>query len=101
MRFSAACPAASAARRGSRGSPRARPRGRGGTLTGITGLYAWLHGKPFIFSVANDRDLDGCFVKNARPHQAALYRIGVRLASVIVIQSEYQARLLHERWGRE
>ena len=72
-----------------------------GTLTGITGLYAWLHGKPFIFSVANDRDLDGCFVKNARPHQAALYRIGVRLAGAIVIQSDTQARLLHERWGRE
>ena len=72
-----------------------------GTLTGITGLYARLHRRAFIFSVANDRDLDGHFVRNARPHQAMLYRIGVRLAHAIVIQSDHQARLLREGWGRE
>ena len=72
-----------------------------GTITGVVGVYARLHGKPFIFSVANDRDLDGHFVKKARPYQAALYRLGVRLAAEIVIQSDAQARLLRERWGRE
>lgn len=72
-----------------------------GTLTGVVGLYARLHRKPFLFSVANDRDLDGHYLRTAAPHQAMLYRLGVRLASAIVIQSEHQARLLRERWGRE
>lgn len=72
-----------------------------GTLTGIVGLYARLHRRAFIFSVANDRDLDGHFARNARPHQAMLYRLGLRLAHAIVIQSDHQARLLREGWGRE
>jgi len=72
-----------------------------GTLTGIVGLYARLHRRAFIFSVANDRDLDGHFVRNARPYQAMLYRLGLRLAHAIVIQSDHQARLLREGWGRE
>jgi glycosyltransferase involved in cell wall biosynthesis len=72
-----------------------------GTLTGIVALYARRHGKPFLFSVANDRDLDGHFVRTSALHQAMLYRVGVRLATAIVIQSDYQARLLREQWGRE
>jgi glycosyltransferase involved in cell wall biosynthesis len=72
-----------------------------GSLTGTVGLYARLHRRAFIFSVANDRDLDGHFLKTSRVHQAALYRLGLRLASAIVVQSDTQARLLRERWGRE
>ncbi len=72
-----------------------------GTLTGVVGLYARLHRKPFLFSVANDRDLDGHYLRTAAPHQAMLFRLGMRLASAIVIQSEHQARLLREGWGRE
>jgi glycosyltransferase involved in cell wall biosynthesis len=72
-----------------------------GSLTGTVGLYARLHRRAFIFSVANDRDLDGHYLKTSRVHQVALYRLGLRLASAIVVQSDTQARLLRERWGRE
>jgi glycosyltransferase involved in cell wall biosynthesis len=57
--------------------------------------------RPFIFSVANDRDLDGRYVRAATPLQAALYRAGVRWASSVVVQTRCQEELLRERWNRQ
>jgi glycosyltransferase involved in cell wall biosynthesis len=72
-----------------------------GTLTGIVGAFARLHSRPFLYSVANDRDLDGRFERSTTRGRAVLYRMGLRLASQIVIQTEHQRLLLRERWGRE
>lgn len=72
-----------------------------GSLSGFVGLFARLHGRPFIFSVANDRDIDGRFIAGATAAEAAKYRLGVRLTSAIVVQSRNQLKLLREGWGRE
>jgi glycosyltransferase involved in cell wall biosynthesis len=72
-----------------------------GTLTGLVGLFARLHRRSFLFAVANDQDLDGQHTRSAGPFRALFYRLGVRLAAAVVIQSDLQAKLLREHWGRE
>ena len=72
-----------------------------GLLTGVVAAFSRYAGRPFIFSVANDRDLDGRYLDNAPWHEGILYRLGLRLATEVVVQSRFQQKLLGERWGRE
>ncbi|MDP3936634.1 MAG: glycosyltransferase family 4 protein, partial [Deltaproteobacteria bacterium] len=72
-----------------------------GSITGVAALFARLRGLPFLFSVANDRDLDGSFLREATVPQGLLYRLGVRLATRVIVQTRKQEKLLAERWGRE
>jgi len=72
-----------------------------GLLTGVVAAFSRHAGCPFIFSVANDRDLDGRYLDNAPWHEGILYRLGLRLATEVVVQSRFQEKLLGERWGRE
>lgn len=72
-----------------------------GALTGMVGAFARLHRRAFLFSVANDRDLDGRFIRGASLAQALAYRAGLRMASAVVVQTRHQAGLLREGWRRE
>lgn len=72
-----------------------------GSITGLAALFTRLRGRPFVFSVANDRDLDGSFLREATRLQGLLFRLGVRLATRVIVQTRKQEKLLAERWGRE
>lgn len=65
---------------------------RGGrSVVGVIGLYCWLLRRKLIFSSASDRD----FLDRAerRGHRGNLYRLGVRQADAVVVQSRRQIEL--------
>ncbi|MBI4613777.1 MAG: glycosyltransferase family 4 protein [Planctomycetes bacterium] len=71
-----------------------------GTATGLVALGCLLHRRPFVFAVANDRDVDLSFEADHGPAHRALYRLGLARASRIVVQTGHQARLLAANHGR-
>jgi glycosyltransferase involved in cell wall biosynthesis len=67
--------------------------------TGLTALVSRLLGRRFVYSSANVIDFDYGRLEPRR-RNVALFRLGVRLASRIVVQTEEQARLCEARFGR-
>jgi glycosyltransferase involved in cell wall biosynthesis len=66
---------------------------------GIAGLWCRLHRRRLIFSSANDSD----FIPGAGPDRLPtrlLYRLGLRLADTVVVQSGEQVRLARESLPR-
>jgi glycosyltransferase involved in cell wall biosynthesis len=66
---------------------------------GIAGLWCRLHRRRLIFSSANDSD----FIPGAGPDRLptrVLYRLGLRLADTVVVQSGEQVRLARESLPR-
>jgi glycosyltransferase involved in cell wall biosynthesis len=70
-----------------------------GPNVGIVGLFAWLWRRRFVYSSANVVDFT-FELEKVRLHRF-LYKLGVRLARTIVVQSEEQVRLCREAFGRE
>lgn len=65
----------------------------------LVGIYAKLSGQRLVFSTANVVDFD--FAKIARKRRDVfLYRLGVRLADDIIVQTEEQVRLCERSFGR-
>jgi glycosyltransferase involved in cell wall biosynthesis len=77
-----------------------------GALTGEIALFCALRRRAFVYMVAHDSDLG-----EARPPwwepgwrgtvNWALYRLGLRLATSVIVQHAGQAALLRARYGRE
>jgi glycosyltransferase involved in cell wall biosynthesis len=70
-----------------------------GVETLLVGLAAKLRGRRFAYSSANVIDFDFGRLEPSRLN-AALYHLGVRLADVIVVQTDEQATLCRQRFGR-
>lgn len=66
---------------------------------GLAGLFTKLAGRRFIYSSANIFDFDFPAIGLNR-RDLTLYRLGVRLADRVVVQSDEQARLCMARFGR-
>jgi glycosyltransferase involved in cell wall biosynthesis len=71
-----------------------------GIDVGIVAVIARVMGKKFVFSSANVVDFDYSRLMPKR-RDLALYRLGVHLAHIIVVQTDEQAKLCSERFGRE
>lgn len=71
------------------------------TITGIIALYCKLKRKPFVFSIASNMDLDGTTRRQLKPLYHKLYWYGLTRATVIVVQTEDQMRLLKESVGKD
>ncbi len=71
-----------------------------GVATGLAGVAAWLRRRRFVYSSANVVDFS---YGRLRPGLRALatFRLGVRLAETIVVQTPEQVVLCRERFGRE
>ncbi len=71
-----------------------------GTATGYVAAAAWLRRRRFVYSSANVVDFS---YGRLRPGVRALvtFRLGVRLAETIVVQTPEQVALCRERFGRE
>lgn len=70
-----------------------------GVATALVGLIARLRGRRFVYSSATVIDFE--FDRLERDARAVgLFRIGVRLADRIVVQTDEQAELCRSRWGR-
>lgn len=70
-----------------------------GTATGLIGLLARLRRRRFAYSSANVIDFE--FDRLEKDRRAVrLFRLGVRLAHVIVVQTDEQAHLCWRHWHR-
>jgi glycosyltransferase involved in cell wall biosynthesis len=70
-----------------------------GRVTGAVALAAKAKRSRFVYSSANVLDFDLGLVDRSRISRA-LFRLGIRLADRVVVQSTEQERLCEERWGR-
>jgi glycosyltransferase involved in cell wall biosynthesis len=70
-----------------------------GPDTGLVALFAKLSGRRFVFSSANVSDFDYDRLSPTAANRM-LYRVGVRLADAIVVQTSEQERMSKERLGR-
>jgi len=70
-----------------------------GLELGIIGLYTRLTRRRLVFSSASVGDFDFARLLRKR-RDRLLYQLGVRLADVVVVQTEEQAALCEERFGR-
>lgn len=72
-----------------------------GRETGIVALFCFLKRKKFIFALSSDVDIDGTFFKNAKFHEKILYYLGLKTADVIVVQNQYQKKILKSKFNQE
>jgi glycosyltransferase involved in cell wall biosynthesis len=70
-----------------------------GRVTGPVALAAKIRRSRFVYSSANVLDFDFDLVDRSRISQA-MFRLGIRLADCVVVQSTEQERLCEERYGR-
>lgn len=70
-----------------------------GSFTGMVGAPARLRRRRFVYSTASDLDFDPDLLSDGiiAPR---LFRLGVRCASAIVVQTDAQAQLCRHRWRR-
>lgn len=66
-----------------------------GAETGIVGLISKVLNKKFIYMVAHEDDVTGKFIRK-NGYRGRLFRLGLKLASKIICQSEEQMRCFEE-----
>jgi glycosyltransferase involved in cell wall biosynthesis len=72
-----------------------------GSFTGLVGAPARMRGRRFVYSTASDLDFDPDLLRDGRSIIAPrLFRLGVRCANAIVVQTDAQAELCRTRWRR-
>jgi glycosyltransferase involved in cell wall biosynthesis len=70
-----------------------------GPYVGIVGAFAWLTRRRFVFSSAHVGDFT--FTLEYGGKNLALYKLGVKLADTVVVQTEEQVELCREAFGRD
>ncbi len=71
-----------------------------GTVTGVVGRFCRRHGKRFVFSIANDRDVDGSFSRDSSLLTRTSYHAGLRGADLVIAQTTHQQQLLQDNFER-
>jgi len=70
--------------------------------TGVTALFARLHGRSSVFWLASDSDVGAADGEEAAPlHVRMCFRYGVQRCDAIVAQTRTQQRLVAEQLGRK
>lgn len=74
-----------------------------GVQVGLIAVFARLFRRRFVYAVAATAELEANGLKDLLPrrHDRALYRLGLRLADAVVVQTEEQAELFRLATGRE
>ena len=70
-----------------------------GPHVGLAGVFARLSRRRFVYASMNVSDFDFARLERKRQNRA-LFRLGMRVADEIVVQTEEQAKLCEERFGR-
>lgn len=70
-------------------------------ITGIAADWARRNGRKFVYMVANDPNVDGGYESAVGMRDRWFYRRGLKTASGIVAQTDWQAEQLRKRFGRE
>lgn len=71
-----------------------------GPLAGLIAAFCRRRGRKFIFQTASVDDVDGGYLRRANPRDRWLYRLGVRWADEVIVQTEEHRHHLRERFGR-
>src|SRR5690606_20338796 len=71
-----------------------------GVETAITGMVARRRGRPFVYMVASDRELDPARSGDGGRGVPRFFRRGLAMADLVVVQHEQQAQWLRERSDR-
>jgi glycosyltransferase involved in cell wall biosynthesis len=69
-------------------------------VTGQVALWCWLNGRRFVFSAASHADCEATLPLLPRRRERVLYRLGLRLASAAVVQTETQQRMMQANFDR-
>jgi glycosyltransferase involved in cell wall biosynthesis len=67
---------------------------------GVAALHCRLHRRRLMYSSANDSDFMASWLPEPS-FSRTLYRLGLRLADVLIVQSEDQLKLARERYGEQ
>jgi glycosyltransferase involved in cell wall biosynthesis len=70
-------------------------------VTGQVGLWCRLHRRAFVYSAASDADCDGDLPLMPERRVRAFYRLGVRLADRVIVQTGRQHRMFERGFGRD
>jgi glycosyltransferase involved in cell wall biosynthesis len=68
-------------------------------VTGQVGLWCRLFGRRFVFSAASHADCDAALPCLPRWRERVLYRLGLRAAAAVVVQTETQQRMMRESFA--
>lgn len=71
----------------------------GGSETGQVGIWCKCHGRPFLFACASDNDCDPELPYLRGRRERFLYRLGVRLTTVVLTQTVTQMRAFRRVFG--
>ncbi len=71
-----------------------------GSYTGVVGLAARSRQRRFVYSSASDLDFDPAYLADEAMARR-LFALGIRCAHEIVVQTDVQAGLCRDAWGRE
>lgn len=72
----------------------------GGPITGLVWAYCRIRRRKFAFAVARDWDVDGIQERSMDPLKRGLYKSAIRGADIVLAQTEYQKRLVEDRFRR-
>ncbi len=67
--------------------------------TGIIAFFCRIKKKKFVYGMASDIEVDGTYEKTAKFYERFLYNFGLRKANCIIVQSQYQQRLLKKKFN--
>lgn len=70
-------------------------------VTGQVGLWCRLSGRRFVFSAASHADCDAALPCLPTRRERILYRLGLRLAAAVVVQTETQRRMMKANFRRD
>jgi glycosyltransferase involved in cell wall biosynthesis len=73
----------------------------GECVTGQVAAWCRLHGRKFVYGVANDSDVDPKLPEMKTLRERVLYRYGLQHADRVIAQTRYQQRSLWTHWGIE
>jgi glycosyltransferase involved in cell wall biosynthesis len=70
-------------------------------VTGQVALWCRWHGRPFVYSAAADADCDSALPRMRTLRERILYRLGLRWASQVIVQTATQQEMLRRGFGRD
>jgi glycosyltransferase involved in cell wall biosynthesis len=69
--------------------------------SGIVALFCYLHRKKFIYVISSDRSVHKWSIRGDKFWLKLRIRLNCKLASIIIAQNEFQAKMLKQNFGKE
>ncbi len=70
-------------------------------VTGQVALWCCMHGRKFVYSIANDPDCDSRLPEMDTTRERIFYRYGLKHADKVIVQTRRQREMLRDNFGRD